>query len=150
MSDPIPAADELSDTTTMRRIRRRRDALPDTVTAAACLVVAACVAVASMQSATAGLGVALLAVLACLALWALTSERGQAAWRGLFPPLVAAGHWLRRATGEHGRHRRHGWSCHPRQSRARHRGGYLSTRVITPSSAPRVPGGPASHAVHSR
>lgn len=76
MSDPIPTADQLTDTSTMRRIRRRRDAIPDLATCLTLLVLAASVIVATAHSLTDGLLVTLLAVLACVALWGLTNERG--------------------------------------------------------------------------
>lgn len=119
MTDPIRTAAQLDDTSTFRRIRRRRDALPDLATCAALLVLAAAIVLASLQSLTAGLATTLLAALACLGLWALTTERGSAAWRGLLPPLVDAWHWLCRASGQHGRHRRHGWGRPTRRSRHR-------------------------------
>ena len=108
MSDPIPSVDQLLDTTTMRRLRRRRDMLPDLAVCAALVVLAGCVIVAAAQSLTAGLGVLLLAVLALAALWALTSERGMDAWCALLPPLVATWAWLR-AMARRGRHRRSVW-----------------------------------------
>lgn len=90
MPDPIPAADELLDTSTMRRLRRRRDALPDLAVSAALLLLFACVLVAAAHSLTAGLVTTLLAVIAALALWCLTTPPGgrAVAWLGAWAHAV--------------------------------------------------------------